>query len=200
MRKKRERRVPVRGILPVRSLFFKLCVLAVFVLPGLALLAEEQDQEHRIDISVKEVTIVKFLKHIRSKMAVEFLYNVLELEKKGTVTLEMKDASLDEILKAAFEGKDLTYSLVDGVFVIKPVFTPGKVKKYLIQGKVLDEEGVPMPGVTIALDSTRFGTVTDNKGLFSILLPADRGTLLFSFIGYQTVKLKFKYEKIRQSW
>ena len=195
MRKKRERRVPVGGILPVRSLFFKLCVLAVFVLPGLALLAEERDQEHRIDISVKEVTIVKFLKHIRSKMAVEFLYNVLELEKKGTVTLEMKDASLDEILKAAFEGKDLTYSLVDGVFVIKPVFTPGKVKKYLIQGKVLDEEGVPMPGVTIALDSTRFGTVTDNKGLFSILLPADRGTLLFSFIGYQTVKLKFKYEK-----
>lgn len=195
MRKKRERRIPWQGVLPERSLFLKLCVLMVFVFSGWTLSAKGDDQEHKIDISVKDISIEKLLKQIRSKVAVEFLYNVLELEKNGTVTLNMKQASVSEILKAAFNGKKLTYSLVDGVFVIKPSYVADEVKKYLIQGRVLDEDGIPMPGVTIMLDSTKLGTVSDSKGLFSLLLPVDHGNLIFSFIGYQTMNLRFKYEK-----
>ena len=36
-----------------------------------------------------------------------------------------------------------------------------KKKSYLIEGKVLDENNRPMPGVTVLLDSTKVGTATD---------------------------------------
>lgn len=57
-----------------------------------------------------------------------------------------------------------------------------------VTGKVVDENGVPMIGVTIQLDGTNTGTTTDFDGMYSI--NASQGnTLIFSFIGYVTQKL-----------
>ncbi|MFI5158998.1 MAG: SusC/RagA family TonB-linked outer membrane protein [Sphingobacteriales bacterium] len=52
-----------------------------------------------------------------------------------------------------------------------------------IQGTVLDEKGDSMPGVSIVIKGTNYGTVTDVAGNFSI--NADKGaTLIFSFVSY----------------
>jgi TonB-linked SusC/RagA family outer membrane protein len=52
-----------------------------------------------------------------------------------------------------------------------------------IQGRVVDEKGESMPGVSIVVKGTNFGTVTDVAGNFSI--NADKGaTLVFSFVSY----------------
>lgn len=54
-----------------------------------------------------------------------------------------------------------------------------------IKGKVLDENGAPLPGVSVSVKGTSGGTVTDPSGNFSLNAP-DNATLVFSFIGYQT--------------
>lgn len=61
-------------------------------------------------------------------------------------------------------------------------------KEYLLKGKVLDDKGLPMPGVTVRLDSTTIGVITDNEGTFQLRLTRAKGTLVFSFVGYKTVK------------
>ena len=55
-----------------------------------------------------------------------------------------------------------------------------------ISGTVVDQDGQPIPGVTI-LDSSndQNGTVSDFDGNFTISVPSD-GTLNISYIGYQT--------------
>jgi len=54
-----------------------------------------------------------------------------------------------------------------------------------ISGKVTDENGLPLPGVSILLKGTTTGTVSDLNGNFSINVPdASSGVLVFSFIGY----------------
>ena len=65
------------------------------------------------------------------------------------------------------------------------------IPDYPIKGKVIDEKGEPLPGVTILLDSTSLGTVTRVDGTFSFTLPKAKGTLVFSFIGYESVKKNF---------
>ncbi|MBE9586814.1 SusC/RagA family TonB-linked outer membrane protein [Mucilaginibacter sp. JRF] len=54
-----------------------------------------------------------------------------------------------------------------------------------VTGKVVDENGAPLPGVSVAVKGSSAGTVTDATGKFSINAP-DNGTLVFSFIGYTT--------------
>ncbi|OON69296.1 hypothetical protein B0919_08365 [Hymenobacter sp. CRA2] len=59
-----------------------------------------------------------------------------------------------------------------------PVATP-------VTGRVLDEKGQPMPGVTVLEKGTNNGASTDADGRYSLTV-ADNATLTFSFVGYVT--------------
>jgi len=56
-----------------------------------------------------------------------------------------------------------------------------------VTGKVVDAAGEPMIGVSVSLQGTSEGTVTDISGNYSIRTQNDRQTLVFSYIGYKTV-------------
>jgi TonB-linked SusC/RagA family outer membrane protein len=53
-----------------------------------------------------------------------------------------------------------------------------------ITGKVADENGVPLPGVTVLLKGTNVGTTTDSEGNFSFATSQGNGNLIFSYIGF----------------
>ncbi|WP_246343590.1 SusC/RagA family TonB-linked outer membrane protein [Adhaeribacter radiodurans] len=55
-----------------------------------------------------------------------------------------------------------------------------------VKGKITGETGEGLPGVTILLKGTSTGATTDTDGNFSLNLPSGTGTLVVSFIGYQT--------------
>ncbi len=54
-----------------------------------------------------------------------------------------------------------------------------------VTGRVTDDTGAALPGVTVVLKGTSRGTSTDASGNFSLSVPEGGGTLVFSFIGYQ---------------
>ncbi|MFN3760271.1 MAG: SusC/RagA family TonB-linked outer membrane protein [Algoriphagus aquaeductus] len=56
-----------------------------------------------------------------------------------------------------------------------------------VSGTVLDETGMPLPGVSILLKGTTRGTTTDLDGKYSIAAPSN-GVLVFSFIGYNNME------------
>ena len=53
-----------------------------------------------------------------------------------------------------------------------------------VSGVVVDDQNVPLPGVTIQVKGTVQGTTTDIDGTYSIAVPSDKAVLIFSFIGY----------------
>ena len=53
------------------------------------------------------------------------------------------------------------------------------VKDNIIRGKVMDEKGQPMLGVTVLLDSTSLGVTTDAEGDFTLKLPREKGGWCF---------------------
>src|SRR5689334_13184162 len=55
-----------------------------------------------------------------------------------------------------------------------------------ITGTVSEEGGSGLPGVSVVIEGTSLGTVTDADGKFSINVPSDESVLIFSFIGYVT--------------
>ncbi|WP_281227838.1 SusC/RagA family TonB-linked outer membrane protein [Flavobacterium aquiphilum] len=56
-----------------------------------------------------------------------------------------------------------------------------------ISGKVIDENGAPIPGATIVLKGTKTSEASDFDGKFQIKAPKD-GVLTISFIGYKTIQ------------
>ena len=59
-----------------------------------------------------------------------------------------------------------------------------------VRGKVVDENKLPIPGVSVRLGGTSMGTATDVDGKFKLLVPADTATLVVSFIGMKTEVVK----------
>lgn len=56
-----------------------------------------------------------------------------------------------------------------------------------VQGKVVDDRGEILPGVTVLLKGTAVGVVTDIGGKFKIELPKrDTMVLIFSFVGMKS--------------
>jgi len=55
-----------------------------------------------------------------------------------------------------------------------------------VQGKVLDEAGLPLPGVTVQIKGSSTGTVTNFDGEFTLRVPNQETILVFSFLGYKS--------------
>ena len=58
-----------------------------------------------------------------------------------------------------------------------------------VKGTVSDENGVPMAGVSVLVKGTQVGTITDVDGTYTLRgVPANAQTLVFSFIGMETIE------------
>lgn len=58
-----------------------------------------------------------------------------------------------------------------------------------ISGIVTEKNGNPLPGVSVILKGTNNGVVTDLNGKYSLEVSGLKGTIIFSFIGYEKVEL-----------
>ena len=54
-----------------------------------------------------------------------------------------------------------------------------------VSGKVTDEKGAGLPGVSVIVKGSTQGTTTDGEGDYRISTPNANSTLVFSFVGYQ---------------
>ncbi|WP_198405643.1 SusC/RagA family TonB-linked outer membrane protein [Chitinophaga caeni] len=72
------------------------------------------------------------------------------------------------------------------VFIKLHAAVPFQAKEVSVSGKVTDESGVALPGVTVAVKGTAKGTVTDIEGNYKISVPGATSILVFRFVGYET--------------
>ncbi|MFT2008194.1 TonB-dependent receptor [Pontibacter sp. 13R65] len=77
-------------------------------------------------------------------------------------------------------------------FLDKALANPGHtggisaVQELAVTGKVTDESGAGLPGVTVLLKGSSIATPTNVDGSYTITVPSGGGTLVFSFVGYLT--------------
>ena len=64
-----------------------------------------------------------------------------------------------------------------------------------VSGQVIDEQGEPLIGVSILVDGTNTGTITDFEGNYS-LQAGDDATLVFSYMGYKTEQIAVGGRKV----
>src|SRR5688572_12951615 len=58
----------------------------------------------------------------------------------------------------------------------------------IVTGKVSDDKGNPIPGVSVQIKGTKSGTVTSSEGTYSLSVPANSTTLVFSAVDFVTLE------------
>lgn len=66
-----------------------------------------------------------------------------------------------------------------------------------VSGTVLDEDGSPIVGAFVSAKGTNTGTITDLDGHYSLSVPANTKSLLFSMLGYREAEIPFVSTRTR---
>ncbi|WP_448636445.1 SusC/RagA family TonB-linked outer membrane protein [Pedobacter panaciterrae] len=136
------------------------------------------------------------IEKIRQQSNYDFFYIKDNLKSAKPVDIQLNGVSVEEALKAIFANQPLGYELKDRVVVIKtkpraliPALTP-VFKSVDVGGRITDQAGVAIPGVSVKIKNTQRGTVTDADGKFQLsLIKGD--VLVMSYVGFQTKELVY---------
>ncbi|MDR6567341.1 MULTISPECIES: SusC/RagA family TonB-linked outer membrane protein [Chitinophaga] len=66
----------------------------------------------------------------------------------------------------------------------------------VITGKVTDDKGIPLVGVTVNVKGTNKGTATDGAGNYSLSVPENGAVLVFSYVGFLKQEVPLSGKKV----
>ena len=162
-----------------------------------------QYQQQRPEESSEKKTLFNVLKELNKKKGTYFLFSEQSLGNKLVNNVKDQGAPVEKILDEILKNTGLKYTKVsDNTFVIlkdKEKISNDKLQQLNftedepaapaagifdpITGRITDDKGNPLPGVSVTLKGTNRGTTTNTNGEFSI--DAKKGdVLLISSIGY----------------
>lgn len=176
-----------------KKLFLMIRITVFFLLIGLLQVsASVYSQQTNLALRLENANIDQVLKKIEEQSKFYFLYRTDILKEVPPVSIQVKDAKLEEILNKILVPNGFTYEIDDRVVVIKKATekaVPVPMEQKPVKGKVTDSTGGPLPGVSVLVKGTTIGTISNNEGDFTLNVPADAKTLVVSFVGMQTQEI-----------
>lgn len=138
-------------------------------------------------IDMSHVKVENVLSKIQEESDYRFFYNERYLNHLNPVSIKVTDARLPDIMHHLLDST-LTYKIIENNLV---VISPKEAisDQHKISGIVMDSKGNPLVGVTVQVQGTTNGTVTDAQGKFTLVVP-DNAILVVSSIGFQTQNIK----------
>ncbi|WP_114748229.1 SusC/RagA family TonB-linked outer membrane protein [Pleomorphovibrio marinus] len=147
-------------------------------------------EEISVRLNHDEFRVVEVFKQIENSTELTFFYFDRNVNVNKKVKLNLIEGSVADILADIAQQTRLKFKQVNNTISVNNAggtsrnSIPIAVEEMEISGTVRDEGGEPLPGVTVFVEGTSSGTVTDLDGYYSISTP-DEGYLVFSFIGYK---------------
>ena len=164
---------------------------AIFILTSLVTVSAKTYSQN-VSIHQNHVSVDKILKLIKKQTGYSYLYEDDAVSKTSKIDVDVANATIPETLDKCFKDQPLTYKIFDKTIVIKAREIPIKtlaVALQKVQGTVTDSKGLPLPGVTVKVKGTATGVITDANGKYALNNVDGDGTLVFSFIGYNTLEV-----------
>ena len=158
--------------------------------------------QERISFSGENVALEKVFSIIKMQTGYGITYQANVFEGTRPVSADVKELSLENFLNMILKGQPIKYTLASKTILLTrktdkwpvPDWQIDKMSAlYLpppLSGRVVDEKGEPLEGVSVIIKGTSISTVTGSKGAFTLAdVPSD-ATLVFSYVGMKTRELK----------
>lgn len=177
-------------------------IIISFVALNIQVKADSYLQTTRISLRLVNKSVPEVFTEIERQTEYVFFYYDKLVDENRKIHVNVKNKTIDEVLNQVLKGLNVTYT-IDGrqIFMKKKkeeptVVFPNEPQQAAIElkGKVIDEEGEPLPGVNIVVVGSTRGVATDLDGTFSIkVTPEDK--LSVSYLGMEDQIIPVKKQK-----
>jgi TonB-linked SusC/RagA family outer membrane protein len=176
----------------------QLCIVTFFASVSFATDVTAQELlNRRITLQTNNEKINTILSEIEKSAEVKFSYNPNLIRTSGRATLNFTNEKLSEVLMKLLSPYHVDYEVVGRQIILKrekrnaKPAEDGHTGQGLIQkedidisGKVSDDKGAAIPGVSIIVKGTTKGTITDQDGKYRIAVADNNAVLVFSYVGF----------------
>lgn len=146
----------------------------------------------QISINAERVKLKTVMQNIKSQVGYVFFFRGEQIA-DIPVSLHMKNQSLEQVMDAIAKDNNLEWQLSNKTIVIRhkaPTVQGNALKstqQTTITGKVVDENGNVLRGVTVSIKGKAITTTTDQNGGFRLTSEETSPVLTISSIGFQTL-------------
>lgn len=173
-----------------RPKFFQALLILLFMLIPVQWAAAQ------LTLSTPRTTLGTVIKQIQSQSKYQFFYSD-KLSSISVDALQVKDASLENVLSTLLKGKNISYKVEENIVYLSDAessqVTQQQVgKERTISGNVVDSKGEPLIGVSILVKGSSVGGITDFDGNYRVTTNEANPVLVFSYIGYKTQEIPLK--------
>ena len=147
-----------------------------------------------VNIELQNSSVEEAFSKIESATGYNFVYTSRELKELPMLSLSnsgsLYDLLVNVSLQTGLNFKQINKNIhvrVDSNSASGPVSIELALQE-TVTGTVVDDAGIPLPGVSIIEKGTSNGTVTDVDGKFTINVASSESILMFSFIGMQSIE------------
>ena len=163
------------------------CWINVLAFPGFS-------QYARLDTRINTTKLENALDIIEKQSEYYFIFNRQQVDITQSVSFNMDNKSIDEILDELFRNTDISYDIMGRQIILDhsepdPENTEDKIsiQQLTVTGIIKDAEtGESLPGVSVIIVGTTTGAISDIDGKYSINISGSNVELQYSFIGYTT--------------
>ena len=142
-----------------------------------------------ITLSQKNVALESVLKEIRRQSGYDFYYDGKSISKDVKTSIDVVNVDIHKALNDALKGTNLTYHVDGKTILLKAALNRIQSDSFVLRGKVLDDQGNPLAGVTVSLKAKARQTMTDQDGNFSIRVDSPDDIVVFTSVGAETTEL-----------
>lgn len=184
MKKKRLDDFPHRGRWSQILLRMKLTFVLVFCMLVQTFAAVNAQT---VTLKKQNASLKEIIWELKEQTKFVFLYSSADIATVKGIDIDMQNSQIDAILKKCLEGTDLQFVKENNAIIIRQAngkTAVPQVQSRKITGKVIDEDGNPLPGVAVLIEGTTIGVATDMDGKYDLTCPEMKDIVLkFSYIG-----------------
>lgn len=184
-----ERRKLIARYLLIRLLIMKLILLiTAFTFQVSAAVLGQQ-----VTLNVKNASLKEVMRDVRKQSGYYFFFESDYLKNAKPVTVYLDKTPIDKALQTIFKDQPFEYAIDGKMITLRPKekAVQEQMKSFFsaitIRGKVVDENGKPLPGASVKAGGKV--AVTNADGEFAIEGVEDNVTVEASYIGYVSAKI-----------
>jgi TonB-dependent receptor len=166
-------------------MFLALCLTSTYTF---GLIVAQENGTNNISLKLTDVSISEGLTALESKAGCVINYNKSIFNESNRISIDVKNVTLTQTLKVMLANTHVAFKFADQNTVLLYKL-PAPVKPGKISGRVLDEKGETLPGVSVRVIETGGGSQTSVNGDYILSLHPGTYTLEFSYISFQTQRI-----------
>ena len=167
-------------IMKLTTFLFLISVISVFA-------SKTYSQTKALNLKMSNSTVKEVLRNIEDQSEFYFMYSERLVDVTREVSINIKNAKVDEVLDKIFASTDVKYTVKDRFILLStPEVSENDItiqQQKTISGKVSDSTGAGLPGASVVVKGTTTGVITDGDGKYTITKVPENATLQFSFVG-----------------